>query len=220
MTDDYTALLRGVLIDPGDDLVRLVLADCIEESGDGDRAEFIRWCVRNPDLEGGRTLQPHIHLTERWRFNATIPGMKPNWYLYRRGFVSEIRPPLVDFLTHAEELFRSHPIERVVLTDREPHGAGWMWFDGGAGSELYWEISHWLPTCIHEVLPGGSPLAGGYHNHRQYPSVNAANAALSAACVAYGRSRAGLPPMPVAMPASVGESAISESNDRSSGHRS
>ena len=39
---DYDALLRGVLADPASDLPRLVLADYLEENGQGDRAEFVR----------------------------------------------------------------------------------------------------------------------------------------------------------------------------------
>lgn len=44
-TPDYRAILRGVLLDPADDLPRLVLADFLEETGDAAhvaRAEFVR----------------------------------------------------------------------------------------------------------------------------------------------------------------------------------
>jgi uncharacterized protein (TIGR02996 family) len=39
---DYLALLRGVRERPADDLPRLVIADWLDEHGEGDRAEFIR----------------------------------------------------------------------------------------------------------------------------------------------------------------------------------
>lgn len=41
-TADFEALVRNVFENPDNDLARLVLADYLEEQGDGDRAEFIR----------------------------------------------------------------------------------------------------------------------------------------------------------------------------------
>ena len=163
--NDYEDLLRGVLEDPADDLVRLVFADCIEEGGDGERAEFIRASIendRNPERNDTLTIQLHLQsILDR----RAIEWMPQSWWMGSdsiRGFASSIRLPLADFLTHAKELFGTHPIERV------------------------------------EEFKTATEGARGFH------SASAADTALSAACVAYGRSLAGLPPMPVAVPASVG----------------
>src|SRR5690348_16957962 len=42
MTRDTAELLEAVLLDPADTSVRLMLADALEEAGEGQRAEFIR----------------------------------------------------------------------------------------------------------------------------------------------------------------------------------
>jgi uncharacterized protein (TIGR02996 family) len=51
MTDDYLAMLRGVLAEPDDDGPRLVLSDWLEENGQPDRAEFVRLQCRIARIE-------------------------------------------------------------------------------------------------------------------------------------------------------------------------
>lgn len=46
-------LLAGILADPADDIRRLAYADCLEEDGEADRAEFIRM-----QIELSRMLKP------------------------------------------------------------------------------------------------------------------------------------------------------------------
>lgn len=57
MASDRDSLLRAVLVNPGDDLPRLVMADWLEEHGEGERAEFIRLQCRAGEMS--RTLFPH-----------------------------------------------------------------------------------------------------------------------------------------------------------------
>src|SRR4051812_7330615 len=52
-TDELDALLRACKADPTDDAVRRVLADFLEEQGDGERAELIRLQLDLPDEERG-----------------------------------------------------------------------------------------------------------------------------------------------------------------------
>ena len=207
--NDYEDLLRGVLEDPADDLVRLVFADCIEEGGDGERAEFIRASIendRNPERNDTLTIQLHLQsILDR----RAIEWMPQSWWMGSdsiRGFASSIRLPLADFLSHAKELFGTHPIERVVLTDREalesrPTGrmVQYYWFPlGRSDSGGTYRLPDFLFRLLVEEFKTATEGARGFH------SASAADTALSAACVAYGRSLAGLPPMPVAVPASVG----------------
>lgn len=139
--------------------------------------------------------------------------------MYRRGFVVEVRCTLAAFAGGpcgrcrgsgrvsgydrnasercpvcdgtgrtagiAADLFRRHPVERVALTDRVPahwtaigHPYGWV--------RVPENVPAWLPEPLYRLLwPDGI--------QQGYPTVDAAWDALSAACVAYGRSLAGLP---------------------------
>lgn len=86
----------------------------------------------------------------------------------------------------AAELFKSHPVERVVLTDREPFQTSsdvWLWMS-------LWMI-HTIPTELFNlVYPVWPPPQRDHRVHWQTREL--ALAALSAACVAWGRSLAGL----------------------------
>jgi uncharacterized protein (TIGR02996 family) len=53
---DRQALVRAVLAEPADDLPRLVLADFLDESGEGERAAYIRASVRLAELVDGGEL--------------------------------------------------------------------------------------------------------------------------------------------------------------------
>ncbi len=60
---DYTAFITAICTNPTDDTVRLVLADWLEEHGDGERAEFIRCQVElargcDPWCRSGVVQQP------------------------------------------------------------------------------------------------------------------------------------------------------------------
>jgi len=116
----------------------------------------------------------------------------------RRGFVAEVRMPAAAFFHAAKGLFSAHPIERVFLTDREPEGIGydtfWRWFmadevisdDPAVLPGAIWRLFHDLPpyftSSVRRML--------GW----EFASRDEALAALSTACVAYGRGLAGLPP--------------------------
>ena len=98
----------------------------------------------------------------------------------------------------AGRLFAAHPITRVVLTDREPvlqdneHSCCWFdertanlpGFDDRPDSNLPAELMALLPV---DDKTGGIRSECGLCV--TYPTRNAALAAKSAACVAYGRSK-------------------------------
>lgn len=145
-----------------------------------------------------------------WLGHQTRPGVGPEDelnLLVRRGFVSEIRLPLAVFLAHARDLFAAHPITAVVLTDRESwvnHDRthwGW-WLDNPA---IHAPAPDSLPRPLADAMAddptrydygiGVRYLPGGPAGGLLFRSADAAHKALSAACVSYGRERAGLPPL-------------------------
>jgi uncharacterized protein (TIGR02996 family) len=90
----------------------------------------------------------------------------------RRGFVHAITCTAADFLAHAAGIFAAQPVQSVEITDMPifKSGGNDTYYVGGLGRfpQEYWSRLEWLP------------------------SPEAARAALSAACVAYGRERAGV----------------------------
>ena len=291
MTSDYDALLRGVLTYPDDDLRRLVLADCLEENGQGDRAEFVRLQVgagdsrpcgcscggpecRNCRLAGADAGRQSELLAANespwsrpWRTKAAVRNLQTSVdsccnrhadrmgcdclkdapdFTWSRGFVSEVTLTLAQFVggtckgcdvgpgvrryaTHggdwtegdcnecrgtgrvagcAEALFRSQPVTRVVLSDREPmlgsrgrNAAGsliqaFAWVVEGVptGQPTGVRPENTIPCALADVLPGGAGVVG---RDFVYPTSQAATDALfNVAAVAYGRRLAGLDPTP------------------------
>lgn len=121
--------------------------------------------------------------------------------LVSRGFVSEVRLPAAAFTEEvARALFRAHPVTRVVVSDKVPDaiedgedlrvsGQGWRWWWNGNGDGT----AHELPTelykrCGRRYEEGGHLLI--------YRTREGALAALSDACVDYGRHLAGLSRLP------------------------
>jgi uncharacterized protein (TIGR02996 family) len=131
-----------------------------------------------------------------WHLNAKA-------WTFRRGFISQISLPLAAFMEHAEALFRAHPLTSVTLTDREPDRGdymkprfGWWTWDGDDMDPDETWGRHWVPAALRPLLGGvlvrNHWAPGTFH---RFDDADSARAALSAACVAWGRSRAGLPPL-------------------------
>lgn len=215
-TDTGSALLRAILEDPTDDAVRLVYADWLDEQGQSERAEYIRVALRlyhyrTLEIEGvtwdelftrAETLLARHQFA--WR-NDSCSGLPwGNWVSeFHRGFVCEVRLTLTDFMRHAQALFAHHPIERVVLTDREPSPyvgpmTCYSWRTS-RGSPFTGDDSHpVVPEPIYDLLDGGWWL-DPRPSHREwyaYPTSDDARAAISRACVVCGRQQAGLSPLP------------------------
>lgn len=128
--------------------------------------------------------------------------------VYRRGFVDEVRLPAAAAFTEdfARKLFARHPVTRVVLTDREPQQ--WLpeirGLPPGCANRWFWNVrgpDSSVPGYPHYVPRGVQwsavwLRAKWYCDTPTYDTADAANAALSDACVAWGRSLAGLPPLP------------------------
>ena len=90
----------------------------------------------------------------------------------------------------ARRLFETMPVTRVVLTDRTPTGTTSGFFRWFCDRER--EDRDELPLCLFKLLPLETQEKATV---AYYSSEPAALAALSDACVRYGRQLAGLPPL-------------------------
>ena len=183
-------LLRAVLCDPGDDTARLVFADYQEEHGGEGWAYLIRQWGQPTVCPAGMSADVCFYPGPAAGTHYTVKlaeGRVGVQYVVRRGFVDEIRCPAAAFTEgFARELFSRHPVTRVVLTDAEPlpdyDGSEATWLrEWQPGPRMSWEVP---PQLWRDDL-------GDW-----FPTADEANAALSAVCVAWGRSLADLPPLP------------------------
>jgi uncharacterized protein (TIGR02996 family) len=214
--------LADILADPGDDFPRLAFADYLEETGaDPVRAEFIRVqlrladptmgpCACFPSRWPGRVYECRGCALRRREYELRGDERFPSWCpravadavmasTYRRGFVGAVTLPTAAFLAHAAALFRAAPITGVRLEDVRPsrswnegrHSHVWTWWSPGNGP-----AASQVPAAVwRNLVPprDADPMPWHRISVKDYPSPEAAHAALSAACTRYGRSLAGLP---------------------------
>lgn len=202
------ALLRAILQQPEEDTVRLAFADYCDEDGESDYAEFIRGQVawsKAHNTRTGRAAAKRVReafrgvvMLRKWAWlNDLMDGPLqlavggdgiPGFYTDKntkgelrltRGFVSEIRLPCTEFMAHAEAIFRAHPVTKVVLTDVRTIKSE---FDGEGDPWTFSLMPDGLYTCL-------QPPRWWQWWH---PTEQAVLDYLSARCVAYGRSLAGL----------------------------
>lgn len=110
------------------------------------------------------------------------------WAHVRRGFVAAISLTLADFERHAAAIFSAHPVEEVALTDRRPHwdGSGYCWYDQDRNNPQGVPSRANLTMSLLKIVASAAdqePIRWVRFN-----SVADALAALSRACVEYGRS--------------------------------
>ena len=217
--DERGAILRRILEEPDEDTHRLVFADWLEENGEPERAEFIRLTVdlarrerAGEEVDGGSPeAEREIQLWEhRAVYDSLCAGLPPDALpleLLRntsRGFVSEIHLPTAAFLEHAATIFRAHPVTRVVLKDRKPAG-GVLWYGAKDLAHAGPHDRHWIPHKIASLMPENRIyLQNAGFRHYRFDTEAETLDALSTACVAYGRSEVGLPPLPTRAPPTLG----------------
>lgn len=137
-------LLRAILEQPDDDTVRLAFADCLDENGDHDRAEFIRLQIAAAAKgDGGTYWSLHGTAGKPTRFGDLVKnepwGNAPSLeyvrsgkdagylqassssaaVLWRRGFIEGVLCSGVSLGPQLGRL-REHPVREVLLTN-EPH---------------------------------------------------------------------------------------------------
>lgn len=216
---DYRLLLQAVLASPADDLPRLVMADWIEENGDPDRADRIRFMCANPrkwfrillDLEHGVRAgldgytDQWVEADDDWSLGRAGAGWRGIYW--HRGFVAGVRHPLADWyrVDVGPVLVRSHPVEHVRATDRHTVEAqgGYWWLRPEGAYEL--AATAVLPGPVFDRLGGfdredtviastlvEATLAVG--RGRRYRTAEAAHAALSSALRRWAHGT--VPPFP------------------------
>lgn len=193
---EFVALLETIRANPADDAVRLIAADWLEEHGQEKKAATIR-------LEIYRGEPPYFKGLLGTSFFHSLRDVvmldTQNIGLQCRGFVSVVRCSLGAFMTHAAKWFAAYPITLVSLKDRMPNNIGFegipvVWHHArfARSREAFDDDRSFLPQ---ELCPFvDDEMAKGFNG--LFKSTGHANTALSAGCVAYGRTLAGLPPIP------------------------
>ena len=121
MMPEHRAFLNAILERPDDDLARLVYADYLDETGDPERAEFIRVQIEianssdgDPRFSALRRRQNELQ-KRRVEWRLPIRGIQH----FHRGFVESIAVT-ADWLIHSPiEILRAAPIRelRVINAD-------------------------------------------------------------------------------------------------------
>src|SRR4051812_23231024 len=127
---EHDALVQAILHAPDDDAPRLVYADWLDETGDADRAEFIRVQCRmarlpfyDPsyaELDRRSRALLAVHQAE-WR----LPGLAAQ-QVFRRGFVEELTLSAGLFTSRAADIFGRLPV-RWVRFNSAPGDAWNRW---------------------------------------------------------------------------------------------
>lgn len=170
-------LLDGIIADPTDDLKRLVYADWLEENNRASRADRMRRQCDNPIRFEGMG-------------NELARG------IWCRGFICEFHCTMEKWLKHGLAVCFEHPVERVVIVDKEPYhnGFGWSWYNPNRKnpSHAVSDAAN-IPVDIFYCLKGWDnwnyrPLNG--NRCRPYPATEVAKDALSASCIDWARKQA------------------------------
>ena len=159
---ELRALRAAVLAQPDDDLPRLVYADWLDESGDPDRARFLRAQIAlaalpewDPQATALRRTQPEWDLSEARR--AGLPPLPEERGLrwpdadrdaFRRGFGYWAKAPMLTALqTELPRLLKREPIERLGL------------FAATLDQWRAFAVSPWLPRIREIDFDGiGAPI--------------------------------------------------------------
>jgi uncharacterized protein (TIGR02996 family) len=121
----YVGLLADIQENPEDDAPRLILADWLEDQGEGERAEFIRVQIEAERLDVGDPRR--LQLEDR--ADELLAGHREEWlgpageqtsrWVFRRGFVESAAIECERFLDCAEEMFRHWPLRHLRIQGRD-----------------------------------------------------------------------------------------------------
>lgn len=220
---DGAALLRAILEDPSDNVVRLVYADWLDDNGRPTAAgairnallevatgDYVNWTFAEVMGEDHASIFASTYIGEE-DCRVYIVEMREGYtFEVSDGMLWRIVMPIVSFMEHAASLFSRHPITRVELSDRRPksglyeHNANtsYDWFVVNSDcsySDTLLEVDrhNWLPSEIGDFLtPAYVQITPQKNVFAYYPSEQDALYDLRRACVRYGRRLVGLRPLP------------------------
>jgi uncharacterized protein (TIGR02996 family) len=204
--ETLAGLLRAILEDPADDSLRLVYADCLEENGQNERAEFIRVqmsiyqiCranrVGSPE-QGAASLDERISreavlMRGVWEYGWMAP-VPTDWLsncVTNRGFVAEVRCTCQQWLAHGPGIVAAQPVELVKLIDKQPdleEDGFWRWYAG-------YDARDALPMEFAKAMKGCAVIYASLGNEALFQHMADADAALSFAALSWARQQAVLP---------------------------
>lgn len=109
------SFLADIIANPSDDTARLIYADWLEENGQEARAACIRHQISFRGGVCGWTAD-----TMKQDEVGPLPPIHPAAITFRRGFVAELTCTHDDWIRQGKAIVRKHPIESVVLVDKQP----------------------------------------------------------------------------------------------------
>jgi len=120
---------------------------------------------------------------------------------WRRGFVEEIALPSADWLIYGPALVQVAPLQVVRLSDREPmeDHSDWTWFAETVFSDHHLRSD--VPGNLYQLVPLlCGQFKGWYYRsfYVSFPTKQDALDCLSAACLAWARSRKDSSHVPIA----------------------
>jgi uncharacterized protein (TIGR02996 family) len=117
---DEAPFLRAIRAEPDDDAPRLIYADWLDEHGQSEHAEFIRFqcALAEMRLDDPRRLElverERQFVPENWL--PPLPSVPREWS-FHRGFLDRVTYRAVDFLRDAEGVFQAAPIRHLRLME-------------------------------------------------------------------------------------------------------
>jgi uncharacterized protein (TIGR02996 family) len=182
------AFLADIIANPGDDALRLIYADWLEEQGgEPQRAAFIRYQLglwdRFVDDEPYADVVWNDSMTSLTESGGQGGPRQFGWdWRWTRGFISWVCCPCSEWLKHGPALCRNHPLEEVQLSDKEaryvePDGWTWYYADSSYGNHSG------DPNCI----PGKIWRRMGENPYHWFRSREDATNSLSQGCIRWAR---------------------------------
>ncbi len=119
---EHAAFLNAVMEWPDDDLPRLVYADYLEETGDAERAEFIRVQIELARLDADDGRFPELTRREsellRAGVGGYIPGVRGKQY-FRRGFVESLDTTAERLIASPRPILLLAPIRELRIRNAD-----------------------------------------------------------------------------------------------------
>lgn len=199
MTEEHD-LIRAIVLNPDEDVPRLMYADFLQEKGQSERAHYIRSEIDITRSGGKSTMlvgsdsPTRSHCCPWVVADLDVFPFGMDWDVeYTRGFISHVTCSLADWMVHGSAICEARPVTRVLLTDKDC--AADMDPDGNGADLWCFHETEWRDPWREHVLPNElAPYIMGKHTPAGpafYAAVNVlsgyGNAVVGHACVQWAR---------------------------------